>query len=149
MAYHKPLTEEQYQKMIDLREAGLSNSQIALDLGVCYQSVRRFLGKQPDMSRASYGSLKTHATGEKFERPATKPQSIIPEDESRISGLRLVSSVATFEGSMFTYRFHVEKSIIHISDDQGIAFELTKAQFQSFLSEMKDLSAFLDSAKFA
>lgn len=151
MAYHRPITEEMYQKMSDLRDQGLSNSQIALDLGVCYQSVRRFLGKQPEMLRVPYGSLKSHATGEKFMHEEPKPQTDVSERQfAPTPAIKLVSSVTTFQGGMFTYKIDIERDIVHLSDNRGgTAFELTMEQFRLFLAEMNELSAFLNDSKIA
>lgn len=146
MAYHRPITEEMYQKMSDLRDQGLSNSQIALELGVCYQTVRRFLGKQPDMLRVPWGNLKAHATGDSFVCEEPKKQ---PEPEKKKSVLKLVSTVSTFAGSEFFYKVDAERHVVHISHGIGVAFDLTKEQLDAFLSELDDISYFMKSIKFA
>lgn len=59
-------SDEKIEKMKAYRGMGLSNSQIAIELGVDVQTVRKYIGSQPTMLRAERGSLCAHVTGVSF-----------------------------------------------------------------------------------
>lgn len=62
----KRMGPEDVARMNELRDKGLSNAQIAIELGVSDNTVARYLGRQKTGSRTPYGALKTHADGESF-----------------------------------------------------------------------------------
>lgn len=71
-------------EMLELRQKGLSNSQIALELGISYDTVLGHIGKQKKGARAQYGSIVSHAEGEKFDMEGFRPCSArVAEEESK------------------------------------------------------------------
>ena len=60
------ITDEKVEDMKIYRELGLSNKQIAIEMGLSVATVHRHLGNQKDGHRADYGSIVAHTTGESF-----------------------------------------------------------------------------------
>jgi DNA-binding CsgD family transcriptional regulator len=60
------ITDEKVEDMKIYRELGLSNKQIAIEMGLSVVTVQRHLGNQKDGHRADYGSIVAHTTGESF-----------------------------------------------------------------------------------
>ena len=60
------ITSEKIEEMNIYRELGLSNKQIAIEMGISYASVLRHIGGQKDGNRSDYGSIVSHATGDSF-----------------------------------------------------------------------------------
>ena len=66
MPQGKKIDQKEIERMLSLREQGLSNAQIAIEMGLSKQTVFAKIGRQKSGSRTPYGSIVTHADGESF-----------------------------------------------------------------------------------
>lgn len=135
------ITESDLQRMIDLRDKGLSNSQIAIEMGRSYKTVVRYLGKQPTMLRADYGAIKTHSTGETFVKNPPE-EADIPPEKRKPSAIKLQRTVFTFSGYAMDYKLSSEGEV-RISTRVGSELTFQKDDFYRFLSELCDIGEFM------
>ena len=131
----EPISQETLDKMISLRNKGLSNSQIAKELGMSYSTVLKKLGPQPDMARAEYGSIVSHATGVTFVKEE-------PPKMQKKTALKLVKTSVEMQGREFTYKATTEGEV-RITHPTGFATNLTVDQFYNYIAELREVGDWL------
>lgn len=126
---HK-VTEETIQQMLKLRGKGLSNSQIALELGINAITVRRHIGKQADMSRAAYGSIVAKVCGESFVKEEERMEQPLARK------LKLAKTEVTMDGDIASYKLSSEGRT-RITFKNGTQYiDLTKQDFLALIAEL-------------
>ena len=126
---------EMVPKMQELRHQGLSNSQIAHDLGISDSTVRYYIGNQPSGVKAEYGSIVSKVTGEKFSKELeAKPVEQRPRPTRLITKhLKRVSYRESLQGATFEY----------ICDSKGqVTIKLKQATYEIVLDQ-KTLGDFI------
>lgn len=130
----KKISDADIAKMKELREKGLSNSQIAKEIGCSDFTVRSYISYQPDMNRAEYGSMKTHATGETFIKE--------PKPEPKLKKLKTVKTEISMEGDICSYKVSSEGRA-RITFSTGTAIDFTKTDFFKLISELCEVGEWL------
>lgn len=130
-------------KMKDMRIEGYSNSKIAKELGVAYDTVKCHLGNQPLNCRAEYGSIIAHVTDVKPEEVKIEApkQTPVPKTE-----LKLKNIVYSYAGQHYEYKVHTDKNVVRIVDN-GINFDIPSKDFETFVLELVELYSELSSKK--
>ena len=129
------ISDEKIHEMSRLRENGLSNKQIAIELGISYGTVHHYLGDQVDMLRGEYGAIPSHITGESFEKKPIKRSAIV-----------LTNTVKTYKGRDFEYRVD-SSGKIRINFNSGYILDFEKDALMIFASEVNDLIAAIDNER--
>lgn len=128
--------EATINRMQELRDQGLSNCQIAKEIGFDPGTVIKYLGKQKSGSRARYGSIVSHATGDSFVVQDTKDQERnIQKMESK---LKVVKASISCDGNDFSYRVNTD-GMVRITSATGIILDLTKEQLLNFIAELCEI----------
>ena len=137
------ISSDVIDKMKTMRSEGYSNSMIAKELGISYDTVRCHLGNQPENCRAEYGSIIAHVTDVKPEEvkiEATK-QTPVPTTE-----LKLKNIVYSYVGKHYEYKVRTDTNVVRIVDN-GINFDIPSNQFENFVLELVELYSELSSKK--
>ncbi len=137
------ISQDVIDKMKDMRIKGYSNSKIAKELGISYDTVRCHLGNQPDNCRADYGSIVAHVTDvnpEEVKIEAPKPMPV-PKTE-----LKLKNIVYSYAGQHYEYKVRTDTNTVRIIDN-GINFDISSDQFENFVLELVELYSELSSKK--
>ena len=132
-------------KMKEMRTEGFSNSLIAKELGISYDTVKCYLGNQPTNCRAEYGSIIAHVTdlepeAVKIEAPKQTP---VPKTE-----LKLKNIVYSYAGQHYEYKVRTDTNIVRIVDN-GVNFDIPAKNFEAFVLELVELYSELSSKKIA
>lgn len=112
--------------MEELRSKGLSNKQIALELGVSYKTVHCKLGNQPNGSRSEYGSIIAHVTGDSFVK------------QKEVYKLQRISTCVTFAGKDWTYEA-TDKGFVKISAFAGVCTDMDIRQLENLIGELQEV----------
>ena len=161
------LNPETIQRMRELKAQGLSNSQIAIEIGCATSTVYYYIGDQEKGRRAAYGSIVTHAQGESFADPmpgfsclskqvAMEEAGVQPDwlrealekkpekkEETPVdkAGLSLLRSITVYHGNKFTYKVDTEGTIQITEpgkqDYTGLCMSLK--DFNKLMEELMDL----------
>ena len=129
----KRLNNQDIEKMLSLKAQGLSNSKIAIELGVARSTVNRWMGNQPTMNRAEYGSIIAHTTGESFVKE---------EPKVAVKKLKTVKTEASFEGDIARYKTSSEGQV-RITFSTGVPVDLEKSDFFKLLTELCEIGNWL------
>lgn len=144
---HIKVTYTMVEKMKELRDKGLSNSQIAKELNTSYGTIRKYIGNQPDMVRAEYGSIVAHTTGESFEEKANVQSNEVQASVGR--KLKTLRSSVCMEGEKFKYEMTTDGDV-SITPPTGFPLNFDRKSFFRYLSELGEISNWLkEHAKFA
>jgi hypothetical protein len=130
------------------RELGLSNKQIAKEMGLCYETVLRAIGPQPSSLKAGYGEVVSYTKGsndalkaaykpapeaKKEEPPVEKPDSIFQVLAVQIKGQKL--------------RYKINQEQVICCSDNGENLSLTKQEFAVFAAEIASIASSLSQDK--
>lgn len=152
-------------KMLHLRGMGLSNAQIAMELDVCKNTVVRKIGTQKSGSRSEYGSLVTHADGERFAPPPIEEFHSLsnriaaeekePEwltkakaEQEKVKGspicgntnkLQRGRSVIAYEGKRLEYIVDSYRGITIKEKNSDLNICMTVSEFNNMLEELMEL----------
>ena len=129
------------QEMQQMRDDGMSNAEIAEQLDVCVDTVRKYLGKQPaGMRRARRTSkqqvcLPPPAPAILFEEPEPEPEVVSHE----IGGLRVVSRIMHLESS--SARYMISNNVVKITsrDVDMPVITLTKDELDGVVAELLEV----------
>ena len=130
-------------KMKAMRAEGCSNSMIAKELGISYDTVRCHLGNQPDNCRADYGSIVAHVTDLKPEAVKIEAPKQVPVPKTE---LKLKNIVYSYAGKHYEYKVRTDMNIVRIVDN-GISFDIPSKDFENFVLELVELYSELSSKK--
>lgn len=166
---HATKSGSEVMEMIKLQQQGLSNRQIAMELGCAPKTVNKYLGKQKAGSRSAYGSIVAHADGESFvhEQLPEKEEPImndyyaepawvkelkkvqIPEEKKPTDILAVKRSVITYEGQDLLYKVDTDGvGAIYIRGKSAPdTIMLTLPEFNHMLEELMALIDKLPEAK--
>lgn len=122
----KRLSKDATEKMLALRAKGLSNKQIAIELGVATKTVYARIGNQPTGNRSDYGTIVAHVTGDTFVKQ---------KEEFK---LQRMSTCVTFAGKDFTYEA-TDKGYVKISLFAGTALDFDMGQLENFIDELNEV----------
>lgn len=160
------ITDEKVEDMKIYRELGLSNKQIAIEMGLSVATVQRHLGNQKDGHRADYGSIVAHTTGESFvpkgldlvkakeakkmekekdlvsSEPVIEPISDIIPSEKPMGDLKLKGYSLALEGVVCSYELSDTRLVINDS------VEIPVDKLTDFLNELYNLQSVVDSRMF-
>ena len=160
------ITDQVIEDMQVYRELGLSNKQIAIEMGLSVVTVCRHLGKQKDGHRADYGSIVAHTTGESFvpkgldflrakeaskmekekdivsSEPVIEPISDIIPSEKPMGDLKLKGYSLALEGVVCKYVLSNKTLVI---DDR---VQIPVEKLTDFLNELYNLQSVVDSRIF-
>lgn len=144
---HVKVTYTMVEKMKELRDKGLSNSQIAKELNTYPSIIRKYIGNQPDMARAEYGSIVAHTTGESFEEKANAQSNEVQAPVGR--KLKTLRTSVCMEGERFKYEMTTDGDVT-ITPPNGFSLNFDRKGFFRYLSELGEISNWLkEHAKFA
>jgi len=124
----RPLDQSRISRMKELKEQGLSNRQISIELGLSQMTVRRYLGNQQLMSRSEYGSIVSHITGDSFVKG-------VDGMAKKIENPGLSVSTVYVKGKELEYRVELKKGI-HIYKNNVDQLYLSKDQLSDFVKEI-------------
>lgn len=154
----KAMSSTDVMQMRTLREEGLSNRKIALKLGVSYETVHRYLGRQPDGVRSNYGEIVSHAIGDSFIGDSQLNRFPLPEtDLAPLKELRVkmddekkkpIFKLAKLklEGMKYRYLFSMGESL-GVANDCGESITIDKADILTFCKELTYLAECLSQDK--
>lgn len=161
------VSEQDILEMQKLRENGLSNKQISIELGVGEQTIVRHIGYQPNGNRSAYGSIVSHADGESFAPSGFMPcsarveaeekqetQKTVEEmynaalelaknrndDQKKHSYISVTSSITTYKGQVAEYTVNSNGKIemqFNVGQSEKKSFDINT--FNLFLEELMDL----------
>lgn len=152
-------------KMLHLRGMGLSNAQIAMELDISGKTVFRKIGAQKSGSRSEYGSLVTHADGERFAPPPVEEFPSLsnciaaeekePEwlskakaEQEKAKGspicvspnkLQRGRSVIAYEGKRLEYIVDSYQGITIKEKNSNLNICMTVSEFNNMLEELMEL----------
>ena len=129
---YKKVTDDMTQNMKNLRAKGLSNSQIAIELGVAPSTVCKYISNQPTGNRAEYGSIVAHSTGESYIK-----------EKLTVKNIKLKSEEITrnYSGDIFNYSINNDGIATIYSDTIcGTEITLTYDNLFKFINELCDLA---------
>lgn len=134
------ITAEEIDRMYALRAQGMSNAEIADAMDRSRQAVLSKIGRQPDMNRCTYGSQAAKVTDLKPDNlptilGVTRPVKVL---------LKLVSTVSTLEGQLFTYKVEPGNKI-RLLTATGTNLDFTPEDFKIFASEIQEVLQFAES----
>lgn len=137
------ISSDAVDKMKAMRSEGYSNSMIAKELGISYDTVRCYLGNQPANCRAEYGSIIAHVTDVKPEEVKIEApkQTPVPTTD-----LKLKNIVYSYAGQHYEYKVRTDTNIVRIVDN-GVNFDIPSDQFENFVLELVELYSELSSKK--
>ncbi len=158
------ITDEKIEDMKIYRELGLSNKQIAIEMGLSVVTVQRHLGNQKDGHRADYGSIVAHATGDTFvpkgydlhklkeekklEKAQAKVEIIktkeIPEDAP--SGLKIASFQLVLNGEECQYTIKNDRVRIEFL---GSVLDIPSRMIGKLAEELKSVEEVARSSLFS
>lgn len=124
------ISKNTLERMQQLRAKGLSNKQIAIEVGCAYETVHRRLGNQPDNNRSDYGSIVAHVTGESFVK------------EKEVRKLQQISMCVTFAGKDWTYEA-TDKGFVKISAFAGCTIDLDIHQLENLMDELNEVHGWI------
>lgn len=160
------ITDEKVEDMRIYRELGLSNKQIAIEMGLSVATVHRHLGNQKDGHRADYGSIVAHTTGESFvpkgldlqraketkkmekekdlvsSEPVIEPVASVIPSEKPMGDLKLKGYSLALEGTVCKYVLSNKTLVI---DDR---VQIPVEKLTDFLNELYNLQSVVDSKIF-
>lgn len=146
----KAITRAQINDMLVYRDLGLSNQQIAIEMGLSYQSVVRYLGPQPAGNRSEYGSIVAHATGETYvnaakaeaQKEETKTMNAMQQtiERAKSSTLILESIITSYKGHSCSYKYSDTSKQIRITAPNGDNLTIMKEDFLYFANEVFELA---------
>lgn len=150
MAKHFNITAGDIMYMEELRKQGLSNIQIAHDMGISKETVRRHIGNQGKKVRAEYGSIVTHPVGEPFLDNTTIPDQIvtlkdIPEtvaEEKAVTHSRIVRTgfINSYAGQEADYMVDSAGYVRITNRKTHDTFEFYFDEFKIFVEELTELA---------
>ena len=124
------LPAEKIEQMKKLRDSGMSNMLISKEVGVCYDTVLKYLGKQKTACRSPYGSVVSYVTDEKPKQtaPVKKPVLVLKE------------CVKTYSGKRFTYKTGINDRVRVTDNLQApVNIDMTVAELECFITELIEL----------
>lgn len=128
----KLLKDLSIDELLRMRNAGMTNTDIANALDISYASVYRLIGKQPSSLRAS-----NHTADLPPSIPATAPASNetpVPEPEA---ALIVEDRVLRLAGLFASYRVRVKDKEVDIYiDGEGVAMTVKFDELTAFASEI-------------
>ena len=124
----RPLDQNKINRLKELKEQGLSNRQISIELCLSPVTVRRYLGNQQQMSRSEYGSIVSHITGDHFVKG-------MDGMAKKIENPGLSVSTVYVKGKELDYRVDLKKGI-HIYRNNVDQLYLPKDQLSDFAKEI-------------
>jgi len=130
-------------KMKAMRTEGCSNSMIAKELGISYDTVRCYLGTQPANCRADYGSIVAHVTDVKPEEVKIEAPKQTPVLKTE---LKLKNVVYSYAGQHYEYKVRTDTNVVRIVDN-GVNFDIPSKDFETFVLELVELYSELTSKK--
>jgi DNA-binding CsgD family transcriptional regulator len=131
---HTFVNDKLIARMKELRDHGLSNSQIAIELNASLRTIEKYIGKQK--KRAEYGSIVAHATGESFVK--------YEEKENKMENkLKIINSSVSFQGKNFTYKACTDGRV-RITSETGVAIDLDRDSFAEYVSELLEVGNWLE-----
>lgn len=132
--YKKSLTSEvSVSEMQQMRSEGMNNQQIADRLGCCVRTVIRYIGKQPAMLRAAYGSQSAKTTGIiESEKPTT---TVLP---TKKSGLHIIAQTKIMEGKYHQFTINSFGNISIVSKCQDQKLQLNQKGMEELIMELMD-----------
>ena len=154
----KAMSATDVMRMRTLREEGLSNRKIALELGVSYETVHRHLGRQPDGVRSNYGEIVSHPIGECFIDASAYGRFPLPDnaltplkelktkmaDDKKKPAFKL--KTLKIEGAKYGYLFSMGDNI-QIVNERGESFMVDKEDVLTFCKEITWLAECLSQDK--
>jgi DNA-binding transcriptional regulator YiaG len=143
---HIKITPELIEEMRTYRELGLSNSQIAIEMNLAVTTVRQYIGAQPKNTRAEYGSIVAHSTGDSYaaKKGHVKEKKMYENTMKSESALNLVSIITTFNGnSGIKYKLNGTNQV-QIVTEKGENMTLESGYFLQFAQEIAELRKFIE-----
>lgn len=123
MTMREPLTNSvSVQELLEMRESGLSNQQIAERLDVGYSTICRYIGKNPKQAK----------------RVNFKPE-MVRKDPTL---LKVVEEMVTLSGSTHDFSVNKTDNVVYIKDS-GKTYDYTREQLEVYISELLEILGML------
>ena len=113
-------------ELLQMREAGMTNAEIASRCGVSYQTILNRIGKQPPSARAAWAPNFTSETRTKKEPKEEIPASLIIEDR-----------VVRLSGMFGCYEVSAKDNVIRASTQDGSAFSIPFDKLSDLIAELQ------------
>lgn len=124
------------QEMQEMRERGMTNQQIADSLEINYQTVLRYLGKQPAGMRSEYGGS---------YRPQDARTDVVAKQPERESTLHVLSSTTVCDGTHGKYTFYNGMGVVAVEfKAESGKLQLDKNGLEAYIMELMDALAMLN-----
>lgn len=152
------ITDNMVEDMNVYQDLGLSNSQIAIEMGLSKTTVQRYLGRQKKARRAEYGSLISHATGDSFvpegydlhklkEEKKLEHVKETPKVVAQKTGQLKVSSFSlVLSGKINTYT--ITNGCI-MMEGRGSEYEIRMDELDDIIQELQGLKEVAKSSLFS
>lgn len=132
--FKKKLTDSvSIEELLDMRENGMTNKQIADALGVGYSTICNYIGRAPAGMRSPWGSCKTKVTDVEPEPKVDKPPV-----------LQKLCQIEEYAGQ--NHKFTVRKdmglvTIYRTVNEDGMQYH--KDELEGYITELLDILAML------
>lgn len=130
--YRKSLASEMdITELQTMRQNGMTNRQIAENLGVSQNTVYRYLGKQPAMLRAVPGTYSA-AEHKREENITVLPASVKP------GKLRIIAQTSIVAGKYHQYTVTLP-GCVTIAGENGISMKLDRKNMEEYITELMEV----------
>lgn len=115
----EPLTNSvSVQEMLEMRESGLSNKEIAERLDVAYSTICRYIGRNPKQAK----------------KVNFKPEMV----RKNPTLLKVIEEMVTLSGSTHDFAINKTDNVVYIKDS-GKTYDYTREQLEVYISELLEV----------
>lgn len=135
------MREVSVSELMSMREQGMSNRDIASALDITYQTVLKYIGKQPPTSVMQRQPAAVLPVSGEETLNVVPDQEVHPDQQS--SALRVVSAVYTLKGAAALYTFDTSEDevVVSIDDEQDTQqhFEIPYNKLHALMDDLKEM----------
>lgn len=137
--YRKSLASEMdISELQTMRQNGMTNRQIAENLGISQNTVYRYIGKQPAMLRAVPGTYSA-AVNKREDNLTVLPSSAKP------GKLRIIAQTSIVAGKYHQYTVNLPGCVTIAGSDNGNGLKLAKKDMEEYITELMEVYAMMTS----
>ena len=137
--YRKSLASEiDITELQTMRQNGMTNRQIADNIGVSQNTVYRYLGKQPAMLRATPGTYSAAVQKKKEEGNIT----VLPAP-AKPGKLRIIAQTSIVAGKYHQYTISLPGCVTIAGSDNGNGLKLAKKDMEEYITELMEVYAMM------
>ena len=130
---YKRISEEiSHNEMMQMREQGMSNKEIASALGISYATVLRYIGKQPEAVDGRQYAVRMSTRKE----DKGSAELAIVESDDRVQSLNLVERMSVYRGHAATYTVCSSDSFIVMELDGQQSIRIEKDSLNDIAKEI-------------